>query len=152
MSMVYPFSTGFLSQWHKCAFTIDGVKYNCAEQYMMASKARLFGDEHTAELIMKAKTPKVQKELGRRVQGFDEKIWSEHDQEIVYQGNLAKFKQNPDLAFKLLATGNMILAEASKTDRKWGIGVSDDRKYDISQWQGSNLLGIALMRVRNDLR
>lgn len=154
MSMIYPFSTGFLSQWYKCSFTVDDIKYNCAEQYMMASKARLFGDEQTASLIMDAKTPNIQKKLGRQVRGFDENIWSEHDQEIVYRGNLAKFRQNPDLMIKLMATGSMVLAEASKTDKKWGIGlgIDDPRRFNIQEWKGSNLLGIALMRVRNDLK
>src|SRR5579883_1488555 len=36
---------GPFSQWHGCTFRVDGVAYNCAEQYMMAQKAVLFGDE-----------------------------------------------------------------------------------------------------------
>ena len=28
------------SQWYGCRFTVDGVDYNCAEQYMMQQKAR----------------------------------------------------------------------------------------------------------------
>ena len=27
------------SQWHPAVFTLDGVEYNCAEQYMMSQKA-----------------------------------------------------------------------------------------------------------------
>ncbi len=29
------------SQWHKSTFYVDGIKYNCAEQYMMHQKAGL---------------------------------------------------------------------------------------------------------------
>ena len=34
-----------LSQWYPASFIVDGAYYNCAEQYMMAEKTRLFGDE-----------------------------------------------------------------------------------------------------------
>lgn len=27
------------SQWHPARFTVEGVEYNCAEQYMMHQKA-----------------------------------------------------------------------------------------------------------------
>lgn len=39
------FGAGPFSQWFKCEFDVDGQQYVTAEQYMMAEKARLFGDE-----------------------------------------------------------------------------------------------------------
>lgn len=33
------------SQWFPYNFEVDGIMYNCAEQYMMAEKARVFEDE-----------------------------------------------------------------------------------------------------------
>ena len=52
------------SQWYECEFVIDGIAYRCAEQFMMAEKARLFGDEENLQKIIEAKTPQTMKELG----------------------------------------------------------------------------------------
>jgi ribA/ribD-fused uncharacterized protein len=73
---------------------------------------------------------------------------------VVYRGNLAKFEQNADLRALLLATGEHAIVEASPHDRIWGIGLAadDPRATDPSQWQGTNWLGKALMRVREELR
>eukprot|EP00808_Paulinella_micropora_P022444 g75123.t1 len=142
------------SQWHKSPFTVDGLRYTCAEQWMMAEKARLFGDEKNRKAVLATNDPKKQKGLGRKVQGFDPAVWEKHREEIVYQGNLHKFHQNPKLHDALDGTGNKVLVEASPYDRIWGIGMlsSDPRAINMKQWEGLNLLGIALMRVRETLR
>ncbi len=64
-----------------------------------------------------------------------------------------KFRQNPPLAAALLATGDTILVEASPYDRIWGVGLkwNDPRILDQSLWLGTNLLGKALMKVRDVL-
>jgi hypothetical protein len=80
-----------LSQWWECAFEVDGLLYNSAEQYMMAEKAKLFGDAGVREKILQAKHPKQIKDLGRCVSGFDEDIWQENRYGIVITGNHAKF-------------------------------------------------------------
>ena len=69
-------------------------------------------------------------------------------------GNLAKFEQHDDLRDYLLGTGDRVLGEASPVDRVWGIGLSrdDPAASDPSRWRGHNLLGFALMRVRDMLR
>ena len=74
-------------------------------------------------------------------------------QVIVYEGLVAKFSQNEELKKRLLETGNDILAECAVKDRIWGIGLSmtDSDRQDMSKWKGSNLLGYALMMVRNTL-
>ena len=65
----------------------------------------------------------------------------------------AKFSQNEDLKKQLLATKKYILAECAVRDRIWGIGLSmrDRRRFNESEWQGQNLLGKALMSVRDKL-
>jgi ribA/ribD-fused uncharacterized protein len=148
------FWNGWPSQWHPAAFTIDGVEYTCAEQFMMAEKARLFGDEETRGEILAARSPREHKALGRKVRSFDADRWTEACMEIVYRGNVAKFSQNADLRELLLATGDRTLAEASPNDLIWGIGLAatDPRAADRSQWRGKNWLGEVLMRVRDDLR
>ena len=147
------FWSGWPSQWHPSPFTLDGVTYSCCEQYMMAEKARLFGDLATLRKILAAETPREHKALGREVKGFDEARWTGACREIVYRANLAKFTQSDELRALLLATGSKTLAEASPTDRIWGIGLAaaDPRATDRSAWRGKNWLGEALMRVRAEL-
>ena len=142
------------SQWHPAPFTLDGATYTCCEQYMMAEKARLFGDARTRRKILATDSPREHKALGRQVQGFDEARWTAACREIVYRANLAKFTQNEDLRALLLATGSKTLVEASPTDRIWGIGLAaeDPRATDRSAWRGKNWLGEALMRVRAEIR
>lgn len=104
---------GVFSQWHPCNFVIDGIMYNCAEQYMMAEKARLFKDETILQSILSTSDPKEQKSLGRLIKNFDPKVWDNVCREIVKRGNIAKFTQNSELLVQLLKTKNTLLAEAS---------------------------------------
>lgn len=139
-----------LSQWWAAPFAVDGIGYRTAEHFMMASKARLFGDQATLERILASGHPKQAKDLGRSVANFDEHLWLEHRYDLVVAGNLAKFSQNPELASFLLGTRDRILVEASPVDRIWGIGLAEDSP-DASRpdrWRGLNLLGFALMQVR----
>jgi ribA/ribD-fused uncharacterized protein len=134
-------------------FTVEGVEYNCMEQYMMAKKALVFHDIIAYHQIMAAADPQKIKELGRNIRPFNNDVWIACREEIVYNGNLAKFRQNPVLLEKLLETGGSVLAEASPFDRIWGIGLSasDPSARDSSRWRGQNLLGKALMEVRATL-
>ncbi|GIH94162.1 hypothetical protein Psi01_47920 [Planobispora siamensis] len=145
---------GCLSQWWPADFTVDGTVYRTAEHFMMAGKARLFGDEETAAQIVAAGHPKEAKDLGRRVRGFDDEIWRAARFDLVVRGNLAKFGQNPELGEFLLGTGERVLVEASPLDRIWGIGLAadDERAGRPELWRGLNLLGFALMEVRRALR
>ena len=115
-----------LSQWYECKFTVDGVEYHTAEQYMMAQKAVLFKDDELLQEIMSADNPAVYKKLGRQVRNFDSDVWNEHKFQIVVNGNMAKFSQNPELLDFLLKTGDRVLVEASPYDRIWGIGLAKD--------------------------
>ncbi len=144
---------GFLSQWEESEFEVDGIKYNCAEQYMMASKAKLFGDEDTLAQIMAAEHPRDQKKLGRQVKGFNADRWNAIAREVVYEGNYAKFTQNSDLLEKLLATKGRTLVEASPYDCIWGIGMREGEPgiEDRNNWKGTNWLGEVLTGLREDL-
>lgn len=143
-----------LSQWYDCWFEMNGVQYHTAEQYMMASKARLFGDEEVFKEIMDASSPFDYKKLGRKIRGFVAETWDDKKYDIVVTGNKSKFSQNPNLKKYLLSTGDSILAEASPYDTIWGIGFDRKRaeKGDVEQWRGENLLGCALMDVRDWLK
>ncbi len=143
-----------LSQWYMVSMTIDGVCYNCMEQYLMAEKAHTFGDEDTEALIMAEYNQMSIKKLGRQVAGYDDEVWKADRQEISVRGNIYKFAQNPKLKEFLLSTGDKILVEASPKDRIWGIGLDENHPDAIvpSRWQGENLLGFALMEAREHLR
>lgn len=142
-----------LSQWYECSFTVDGVTYHTAEQYMMAQKAKLFRDEDIFQKIMSASDPKEYKRLGRCVRDYDDSVWAANRVAIVTMGNIHKFRQNEQLARFLRQTGNKILVEASPYDCVWGIGLSADTPsiYDPTTWRGTNLLGFSLMAVRDEI-
>ncbi len=145
---------GWPSQWHKSRFVIDGVPYNCAEQFMMAEKARVFGDGVALAEILASSNPREQKTIGRRVRGFDEPTWVSVCRGIVYRANLAKYEQNSELCELLLATKQRVIVEARPKDAVWGIGLSqsDPRSMDPAQWPGTNWLGIAIMQARDEIR
>lgn len=143
-----------LSQWWPSPFTVDGVTYQTAEHWMMAGKARLFGDEETAEKILAATDPKQVKALGRKARAFDAEAWDREKFAIVREGSFQKFLQNAELRAFLLSTGDKILVEASPVDPVWGIGLAadDTAAADPTQWRGENLLGFALMDARARIR
>ncbi|MGW5313794.1 NADAR family protein [Nocardia thailandica] len=136
---------GCLSQWWPAPFVVDGTTYGSAEHWMMAGKARIFGDEETRGRILSARSPAEAKKLGRLVRGFDEQVWAGERFELVVEGNVAKFGQHPELQAYLLGTKQRVLVEASPVDRVWGIGLAstDDRATDPERWRGLNLLGFA---------
>ena len=121
---------------------------------MMASKARLFGDDTALSAILATKDPREQKRLGRHVRLFDPELWRSECEHIVLHGNLAKFSQNEDMHLALIQTGDRRLAEASPHDALWGIGLSahDPRASSPDSWCGQNLLGQALENAREILR
>lgn len=129
------------------------------EQYMMYHKALLFNDAETAAQIMDTPIPAEQKALGRRVKGFEEEVWKENRERIVEEGNWWKFTTGvgsgdveKSLKERLLETGERELVEASPSDRIWGVGFGrNNAEANRGRW-GLNLLGKALMRVRERLR
>ncbi|MFD0870200.1 NADAR family protein [Paenibacillus residui] len=142
-----------LSQWWMSPFVVEGTEYSCAEQYMMAEKARLFRDDEMLAAILQAKHPKEMKAFGRAVRNFDKAVWDSQCYAIVKQGCLAKFSQNPQLGNFLRSTQNRILVEASPRDRIWGIGMgpSNPDAENPMKWRGRNLLGFALTEARDEL-
>lgn len=141
------------SQWHPADFTVNGIQYTSAEQYMMHQKALLFGDQKIADKIMNTNSASVQKRLGRTVADFDQTKWEAECKQIVYEGNRAKFTQNEDLMVALLATRGTTLVEASPDDRIWGVGLAeeDPRIRSRKTWRGTNWLGEILTRLREEI-
>ncbi|KAI4754995.1 hypothetical protein E4T52_13735 [Aureobasidium sp. EXF-3400] len=162
---IYFYSTnerphGIFSQFQKCTFTdpnYPDIKFHGTEQFMMYGKALTFkdsdiGNSDIAAKIIDAKTSKAQKALGRDLKGFSDKIWDTVKLGIVERGNYLKFTQNERFKKVLLETGDRLLVEASKNDKIWGIGygATDAKRVSRDKW-GQNLLGIALMKVRDKI-
>lgn len=149
-----PVGKACFSQWFASPFTVEGTTYKTAEHWMMAKKALLFEDVKTAEKIIQADAPNEAKKLGRTVSNFNEEKWNEHRFELVKEGNVHKFNQHPPLANYLSGTGDKIIVEASPVDAIWGIGLPEGSPHAANPygWRGLNLLGFALMEVRDVLR
>ncbi|SEL84266.1 hypothetical protein SAMN04487910_3440 [Aquimarina amphilecti] len=141
------------SQWWNQFFTVEGIVYKTAEHWMMAEKARLFKDIEILNEIIDCNQPMEAKQLGRKVRNFDPKIWDAHKYEIVKQGNYHKFSQYEEQKQFLLNTKKRIIVEASPRDRIWGIGMgqANEKAQNPNLWRGQNLLGFALMEVRDML-
>jgi ribA/ribD-fused uncharacterized protein len=144
---------GYLSNWYPSTFTTEGMCFSSMEQYMMYNKAIMFGDAAIAERIIATADAAEIKALGREVRNYNDLIWSGCRQIVVYKGLIEKFRQNSELKKYLLSTGKAVLAECAVKDRIWGIGLSmrDPDRMDMEKWQGRNLLGFALMEVRESL-
>lgn len=145
---------GYLSNWYLSEFIIDDITFSSMEQYMMYEKAILFHDQETAEKILQTDNVAEIKALGRTVQNFDDTVWGQSREEIVYKGVFEKFRQNPELRKRLERTGEEVIAECAVKDRIWGIGLSmkDEDRFCVERWKGQNLLGKILMDVRKDIK
>jgi len=129
---------------------VDGVKFPTVEHYFQAMKAKMFADEEIYEKILKAKTPKAAKALGKKVQNLVTEKWDAEKDMIMEKALRAKFVQHPELRKQLLETGGKIIGEANPRDHYWGIGsgVESDKSKHPSKWRGQNRLGKCLMKLR----
>jgi ribA/ribD-fused uncharacterized protein len=165
------FLGGMLSQWPSSAFygrlpylnanRKEGesilapfdveLKFNCAEQYMMASKAMMFEDHEALVNICSSTDPATQKRLGRSVKRFDPGIWNAHARHIVTIGNFYKFTQCEQARIFLESIGDRYLVEGAHYDPVWGVGLAwnDDAILDSNNWKGTNWLGESIMAVRD---
>ena len=145
---------GCFSNWYPSPFELEGVRYAHVEQYVMAEKAKQFGDWLIYRAILNTSSPADCKQLGRRVKGFDSLVWDDVKYGAMKTGNYEKFRQNPDLLKKLFETEDALLAEASPKDIVWGVGMEADEAgtVDPKDWPGQNLLGKVLMEVRDQLK
>jgi ribA/ribD-fused uncharacterized protein len=145
---------GCLSQWFPAPFEVAGERYATAEHWMMAEKARLFGDPDAERAAIDAPNPALAKAAGRTVRDFDDDVWARERSDIVVRGSVHKFAAHADMREFLLRTGSRVLVEASPRDRLWGIGMSakHENAENPAAWRGLNLLGFALMEARERLR
>jgi ribA/ribD-fused uncharacterized protein len=149
------FLTDEFSQWYPSKFKDErGNEFSCCEQWMMYSKAELFGDNEIMKKVLETNDPDEMKKLGRQIKDFNKEVWDDKAPKIVAIGNLMKFSQNPELWEILDKTDNKILVKAADYDKIWGIGLKaeDAILVEKDKWLGSNLLGYAIMEARDTLR
>jgi len=139
--------------WYHSDFTLEGIKYCCVEQYMMAKKALMFSDLESYTRIMNSSNPEQIKAFGRLVKNFKPEIWDSAKDEVVYNACYAKFSQNEELKKLLISTEGCTIAEASPDDAIWGIGLAEDHPdaKDPGKWPGEGRLGTIIEKVRRKL-
>ena len=144
---------GYLSNWYLSRFSVNGITFSSMEQYMMYCKAICFHDDSIAVQILATDDVAEIKAFGRLVKNYNDSHWNGVRQIAVYEGLCAKFSQNEDLKAQFLSTGDAVLAECAVNDRIWGVGLSmhNPDRFDCAKWKGQNLLGYALMMVRQKL-
>jgi ribA/ribD-fused uncharacterized protein len=131
--------------------------FNCGEQFMMASKAWLFDRSPEATVlrsILASKKPVDQKALGRKVPGFNEKVWDMVSNRVVVASQLARAAVDPKLAIIYNTSGTRMFVEGSPYDNIWGVGVRwDDKRIENTRnWKGKNKLGECHRIARNLFR
>jgi ribA/ribD-fused uncharacterized protein len=110
-----------LSNFAKRPFKIDGYPFNTVEGYFQARKMDFSTEPFDQNLFAKFQSASgaQAKSMGRSVKGLKVDEWDSKASEIMKEGLLESFKQNPDALAKLLATGNATLTHTQ--DRgKWG--------------------------------
>ncbi|CAC5394457.1 unnamed protein product [Mytilus coruscus] len=141
-----------LSNFYAARFKVSGKWYTSTEQFYMYKKADHFNDQEVKAEILQETDPAKIKRLGRRVK-IDAAEWERVSYDIMKRGIWAKFSSDKTLKRYLKSTYPKILAESSPTDLKWGTGYgqTDPNAHDPKLWRGRNLLGKALMEVREDI-
>lgn len=118
----------------------EGYLFNTSEAAYQFGKPK---DLAVAQWLIAAPKPHLCALTAHALLVFDVKPdWNQNKVDRMRAVLKAKFNQHPELANKLIATGEAKLIEASKTDAFWGIG---------KKGTGKNMLGILLMELRKEL-
>ena len=147
------FLKGELSNWHYSPFVVGTTGFRTTEQFFCFQKAVVFGDMHTAEMILASEHPKEAKNLGSKVKGFNQEIWDQLKFGIMWSANYHKFNYHAELQEILMATKDRLIVECNPYDKIWscGLSMSDKNIEKQDKWTGKNLLGLCLTNVRESL-
>lgn len=145
---------GYLSNDYVCDFDVNGVTFPTMTHYMVYSKAKLFKDNATADRVLATADVETVKLLENGISGYNENIWVQNRETILYNGLKEKFSQDLILRGKLLATGMEQIGKTGLNDRIWGINLDakDGKRLNKTNWRGMNLLGKNLMKLRIYIR
>lgn len=127
----------FLGNFYKCSVIYDGITYQSSEAAFQAQKTKDTEIRKKFALL----PPSDAKRLGREIKLCSD--WEDIKVDVMYEICRAKFIQHPELAVRLLATGNEELVEGNNHgDTFWG----------MVNGAGENFLGRTLMRIRSEMR
>lgn len=146
---------GFLSLKWAVEIEFNGTMYNSAHQAIAAELAKGFNDKDNLQKIMIADTPdEIIYSLDNVPGDANETKWNDLTKQLIYDVNIRKFEQYPELATRLLETKNSMLGAYIPDDNLIGIGLSLDNIQSSNpvNWTGQNILGKALMNIREKLQ
>ena len=127
---------GFMSNFYPSPFEAEGLVWPTVEHYFQAMKTL---DKAQWPVFAALDNPAKTKYRGRMVELRPD--WDTVKVEVMNTALRCKFKQNPELAKLLAATGDEVIHENSPYDYIWGY-----------QNNGLDLLGKCLMKVREELK
>lgn len=149
------FYGGSFSNFSPHPFVWAGLQWPTSEHAFHWFKAHLFGDFPCAGAITRVDSPAEAKQLGQNVCYYDDDVWARVRYRIMVSILETKFREHPAILAELFATKTAAIVEASATDRVWGIGRGLEESHailrDPKYWRGQNLLGKALMAVRDTI-
>ena len=133
---------------------VDGEKFASVEHYFQAMKAKEFDDKEMYEKIIKTKTGKAVKAVGKKISNFKEELWDSKKDQVMEKAVRAKFTQHPELRRQLLETGDRQIGEADPRNLYWGIGTSmaSEKSRHPAKWRGLNKMGKLLMKLRDQFK
>lgn len=128
----------FLSNFYVASFMWRGLLWPSSEHAYQAAKTEVKEEQ---QLILNLPTPVAAKRAGKLITLRPD--WDEVKVDIMTEIVCQKFRQNPELKAKLLATGDAHLEEGNTWgDKVWGV-------CPPGSGNGRNELGKALMLVRD---
>jgi ribA/ribD-fused uncharacterized protein len=131
---------GYLANYSQHGFTKDGVYYKTVEHYYQAMK---FPEGEIRDRIIAADTPKEASNIGRDRNNIRIENFKNVKNQVMFDGILEKFRQNRDIAYKLIETRNKEIVEATVDEYYWGIGKDKT---------GENNIGKIIVKVREQLK
>jgi ribA/ribD-fused uncharacterized protein len=131
---------GGFSNFSPHPIILKGKTWPTSEHYFQAQK---FAGSPDEEEVRQAKSPMIAARMGRSRKRPLRRDWESVKDAIMHEAVLAKFTQHADLREILLGTGEAEIVEHTANDAYWGDG---------GDGSGKNMLGLILMRVRQELR
>jgi ribA/ribD-fused uncharacterized protein len=94
--------------------------------------------------VLRTKSPKEQKSLGRKCRNLDSAIWDAASVPVVVACSVARAEVDYTLKQIYLKAGKRTFVEGSPNDTIWGVGVhwSSPSIEDPKNWNGTNRLGV----------
>lgn len=144
---------GSLANYFDTRFTWNKREFKSVAQAYAYAKAVTF-DKSYIPIILEQVSARRAEELGREIPAFDEEVWSEKRYKVMYDLLKTKFTNDEWLTHELLSTEDKILVYGVEEDKIWGAGLGfyTNKILDESNWVGENLLGKALMELRDELK